>query len=410
MEEKYLHSLGAQLMFDGRFEEAIERLYEAISIDETPHVRYALSQAFLGKGDIERALEEINRAITLNPRIPEYYLERSAMYRLFGDARNGENDAGRAIKIDQNYRRIDMIRHAVKTVREAFSGDLSLEGFKESKPKSRVLRGIVRDIENSRQTATNLLENSSCVLPCPGYCCHFSGATITHGLSIGPWKLLTIQNFLRRQGLTEKDYLCRMTISGETRFSRLIPPHHVVKEGGELAVYFPARQSGSLSSNVLRDAPKDIDYKSLVWINKRSKPCVFLQDRRCMIHDLGDEQGLPSCKEFLCMTGFVFVLLDYLQMVDMYRVASKTCGELNRIAIEALLIMGSGLFENENLKKLRSTMKRLMQNAIKEDSEENESLVDSSLKEYCILKNRYEHLFLSQKEHVRIVIDRLFSR
>jgi hypothetical protein len=51
-----------------------------------------------------------------------------------------------------------------------------------------------------------------------------------------------------------------------------------------------------------------------------------------------------------------------------------------------------------------------MQNAIKEDSEENESLVDSSLKEYCILKNRYEHLFLSQKEHVRIVIDRLFSR
>ncbi len=35
-----------------------------------------------------------------------------------------------------------------------------------------------------------------------------------------------------------------------------------------------------------------------------------------MIHDLGDEPSLPSCKEFLCMTGLVFIVLDFLGAVS----------------------------------------------------------------------------------------------
>jgi hypothetical protein len=114
-----------------------------------------------------------------------------------------------------------------------------------------------------------------------------------------------------------------------------------------------------------------------------------------MIHDLGGEPGLPSCKEFLCMTGLVFVVLDHLGVVNKARVASMALEDLNQIAIEALLIIASELLEHPNLMKHRKTIKTLLKKAIKEDKEGNKNLVSSLLKRYSIVKDQYEYLFFS---------------
>ncbi len=59
---------GAILCNEGRFDEAVDTLCAAISIKEQPYTRYQLSQAYLGKEDPEKALEEISHAIALDNR------------------------------------------------------------------------------------------------------------------------------------------------------------------------------------------------------------------------------------------------------------------------------------------------------------------------------------------------------
>ena len=408
MMEKYLHSQGAALCGEGRFDEAIGMLRDAISIEDQPYTRYQLSQAYLSKGDLEKAIEEVSRAIALNNCIPEYYYERKETWLLKGDVKKARIDNEKMLRLDKYYSHIRDIQHAARIFCQAFSTSTSDRPPDATRVRQRALREAIDAYTQLQNAFRCNVECSTCTMPCPAYCCHFSGETITHGLSIGPWKLLAIRNFLSDQKLAEKDFLRKMKLSGEPHVLQLIPPHHTVREGDDLVVYFPARHKGSLSSAILRSVPKDIHYKSLVWINKRAKPCAFLQDRRCMIHDLGDEPGLPSCKEFLCMTGFVFVVLDYLGMVNKERVASVALEKLNQIAVEALLIIASELLEHPNLAKHRKTMKTLLKKAIKEDKEGNKNLVSSSLKRYSVVKDRYEYLFAAQKEKIRKAVDTLF--
>jgi hypothetical protein len=326
-----------------------------------------------------------------------------------GDAKKARIDNEKMLKLDKHYIRIKEINHAARVLRRAFLTSTIHRPLDATRVRQRTLREAIDDYTQLQQAFPGNVENSTCTLPCPAYCCHFSGETITHGLSIGPWKLLAIRNFLKDKGLPEKDFLGKMTLSAEQHVSQLIPPHHTVREGDDLVVYFPARQKGSLSSATLHSVPKDVHYKSLVWINKRAKPCAFLHDRRCMIHDLGDEPGLPSCKEFLCMTGLVFVVLDHLGAVNKRRVTSIALEDLNKIAIEALRIITSELIEHPNLTKHRKTIKTLLQKAIKEDKEGNKNLVSSLLTRYSVVKDQYEYLFAVQKDKIRKAVEMLFS-
>lgn len=409
MMEKYLHSQGASLYDKGQFDNAIDALNDAISIEEQPYTRYQLSQAYLGMGDLEKALEEISRAIALNNAIPEYYDERKKMWLLKGDSEKAQTDDEKLRKLDKNYERINEIDHAARIFRKTFLAKTTERPIDITRIQQRALRGAIHDYMQLRYAVRGNVEGSMCTLPCPAYCCHFSGVTISHGLSIGPWKLLAIRNFLKDQGLSEKDFLNKMVLPEEDRVLQLIPPHHMMREGGNTVVYFPERHKGRLSNSVLHSLPKDTNYKSLIWINKKARPCAFLKDRRCMIHDLGDEPGLPSCKEFLCMTGFVFIVLDHLGVVNNRRVAPMSFDNLNKIAIQALLMIARELIEHSELVKLRKTMKTLLRKAIKGDKDGNKNLVHLLLKQYSAVRDQYEYTFVSQKEYVKTYIDALFQ-
>jgi hypothetical protein len=78
-----------------------------------------------------------------------------------------------------------------------------------------------------------------------------------------------------------------------------------------------------------------------------------------MIHDVGEEPALPACKEFLCLTGFVFVLLARWGLIEEDSVKGKTMAQLNRLAVEAALTVARELCRSEDLNRIRTSMQEV---------------------------------------------------
>jgi tetratricopeptide (TPR) repeat protein len=409
MREKYLHSQGAVHYEEGNFNRAIDFLRKAIALDDQPYTRSHLSLAYEEKGDTKRALTEIDRAIELNPCVAEYYYRRSVMRRRIGDDAGASEDYRKSIKIDQNFSRIEKIRLGNDALRVEFFGADPLDPLDREQIENQELRAMLHDIDNERHKTLEAVEETSCALPCPSYCCHFSGKPIRHGVYIEPYKLFMIRQFLREKGLPEGDFLERLSFKRDRHLVRLIPPNCVVKEKGEEFVYYPGRAGKPLGKKLLRDLPKGRDYQTLLWINETSKPCAFLSDRRCMIHDAGDEPGPRACKEFLCMTGFVFVVLKHLGMVADVEASARNMQELNNIAVEALLVLAEAIYGNDSIQGLKSATYGAVREALRADSPVGSKELARSLRQYRELRARYDAAFTAQKARAQIDIDILLG-
>jgi tetratricopeptide (TPR) repeat protein len=367
--EKYYHSLGAALHDEGKLAKAIGYFGKAIDLADQPFTHYHLSLAYRKKGDLKKAFEEMGTAIALNPFNPQYYYQRSLMWRQSGNRAGALDDLNRAIELDANYARIREIRAAAKTIDRFLESDAKMVAWcKKRKPENRELQKIIRNLERPVGNTLQALNSASCMLPCPAYCCHFSGETILHGVHVGPWKLMAIRNFIREKGIAEKDVLRRLPFEGE-RLARLISPQFVIKERGCAHVYFPRRTGSLLTKALLKDLPRGREYRDLAWINEHARACTFLQEGRCVIHDLGGEPSLPACKEFLCFTGFVFALLRHLGLVTEGDLRTRSMADLNRIAVEALLILARELYANQDIMRMWTSLYRTLKAAVRADRE-----------------------------------------
>jgi hypothetical protein len=119
---------------------------------------------------------------------------------------------------------------------------------------------------------------------------------------------------------------------------------------------------------------------------------------------------LPSCKEFLCLTGFVFVVLKHLSLTDESEVASRSIRELNRIAIESLPMLGSELFGHESVGEHEKMVEDLLKKAIEADKSDNKQLMNGLIKEYDSVMDRYEKVVSERKEALRAVFASLLDR
>ena len=397
LREKYLHSQGAALYDEGRFDEAIGFFERAISLDDQPYTRYHLCLTYIEKKDFDKALREISSAIELNPSVTKYYYRRSQIWQSRGDRARAAEDCNRAIALDEHYANIQQISSSYGTIEGAFLDIEMLEWCGVVHANNGELSRIVRELGESLRQVRETVESASCTLSCPAYCCHFEGETIRHGVHIGAWKLSAIRSFLKERNLPEGDFLGRIPFTGEEHLVRLIPPHHVVKERGEEFVYYPKRSKKALGKALLEGLPKGKDYQELLWINEKSRACAFLHESRCMIHDLGEESGLPACKEFLCMTGFVFVVLDHLGLIEVSQLRTRTTAQLNRLAVKALLILGRTLYD-ERLTRLRTEGYEALKAAVEADSRAAPDEVDRCIAKYRRLTEENENLFVAQRE------------
>lgn len=367
--EKYLHSQGAALYDEGRVDEAISFLQRAIELDDRSYTRCDLSLAFLRKNDLVRSLQEMDRAIVLNPRIARYHYEKSRIQRLKGRESEARNDLRRAIDLDRNYSRIDEIKEALRALEEAASSGVIMTSHVGEPVKDPALRNILARAEDSAGLSGGGLESVSCTLPCPAFCCHFEGNPLLHGLSVGPWKLLHVKEMLKQKGVTEDQCLDRVDLTGQKEIQRLIPPHHLLRERGGIYVYSPRKGASRLDPALLPSLPKGRGYQDLFWIHAHSWDCSFLHNRRCMIHDIGDEPALPACKEFFCLTGFVFALLARWELIEEMAIGGKTMEQLNRLAIEAALVLSKELCQAKDLNLMKTSLDAMMSEALDVDSE-----------------------------------------
>lgn len=408
LKEKHLHSKAAKLLDAGDCNKAIELFKQATKIQDQSFTRYHCGLAYIKNDQTREAVVELNRAIELNPDVPEYYTERSKALRTIGDELTAMRDDSMAHQLDVNYSRIGTIKASLQTVKNFFSGPSWLDGLEKKKIRDQRLREAVRAVVEARNVRQEMVNSSSCLLPCPSYCCHFSKETIVHGLCIGPWKLRAIREFLSENGLHEDRYIDRISYNGEKYLKELIPPQFIMSEHGEKWIFFPRRQKNRISKKFLRDLPQGNDCQTLVWINENARPCAFLQEGRCIIHDTGGEDGLPSCKEFLCLTGFVFVVLKSLGLVNNDELVQRTIGELNRIAIESLLILAQRMFGHEMVVHQNNAAEELLRGAIESDLSGDERGAKRLFEEYDRAKLRCEWLISDLKQDIRTAIELLF--
>ncbi len=412
--EKHFHSRGAASYEEGRFDQAIRFLRKALTLEEHAYTRYHLSLSYLGKGNLDFALREITRAIRLAPSCAEYYERRAAMWRLRGDTLKGQEDEAQAVGLDADYRRIGRIRTAIEALRAAFRPSAPAEGHGSPRPESEELKEAIERARISADEKAAAVAERSCILStsaasvsgeaptgfagrggaepqpsCPAYCCHFIGEPVLHGLCIGPWKLQAIRRHSREKGLSEEDLLGRLPFGPEEKRLRLIPPHVVVKEAGEPVVFYPRRKGRPLGKARLKGLPKTIDFREPVWITADAKACAFLDEGRCAIHDLGDEPALPACKEFLCLTAYVFLILDHLGFKEVRGMLARPMEELNTLAVEGLLLLSERLYGNEEIGRIEAAMGDALKRALEADARKDHPRV-------AILLDRYQEL---EKEH-----------
>jgi tetratricopeptide (TPR) repeat protein len=408
LKEKHLHSKAAKLLEMGEYNKAIELFKQAIKIQDQSYTRYHCSLAHVKNDQIREAITELGRAIELNPDVPEYFAERSNTLRTIGDGLSAMNDDNMANQLDEDCARIGTIKANMQTVKNSFSGPTWFDGLGKKKIKNQNLREVVRDIVEARNMRQELLNSSSCMLPCPSYCCHFSKETILHGLYIGPWKLHAIRELFREKSLPEGQYIDKISYNGEKYLKELIPPQFIIGEHGKKWIFFPRRQKSKINKEFLKDLPKGSDCQTLVWINENARPCVFLHEGRCIIHDTGGEDGLPSCKEFICLTGFVFVVLKNLGLVNDEELAKRKIGVLNRIAVESLLILAKGLFGHEMVVHHNNTAEELLRQAIESDLSGDERGVTRLVGEYDLARIACEGLMSDLIQNIRTAIKLLF--
>jgi hypothetical protein len=387
--EKYYHSLGAALHNQGELTRAVGCFRKAIDLADQPFTHYHLGLAYRKKGDLKKAFEEMEAAIALNPSVPQYHYQRSLMLRQSGNRAGAVNDRNRAVELDANYARIREIRAAAKAIDTFLQYDAKMLAWcRKRTPENRELQKIIRNLERSPGNTLQALNSASCVLPCPAYCCHFSGETILHGVHVGPWKLMAIRNFIKEKGIAEKDVLSRLPFEGG-HLARLIPPQFVIKERGCAHVYFPRRTGRRLTTALLKDLPKGREYRELAWINEQARACAFLQEGRCVIHDAGGEPSLPACKEFLCFTGFVFVLLRHLGLVTEEELQTRSMADLNLIAVEALLVLARELYANKDIVQMRTSLYRTLKATVRPDREHKNGETADRVRTCSALQKRY---------------------
>ncbi len=406
MAEKYFHSRGAVSFEEGRFDSAIRFFKKALALVDLPYTRCHLGLSYLGKNDVDRALVEMTKAIELAPSVAEYYHRRSAVWRLKGDVARADEDCREACRLDPNYDRMERITAAAGALQKAFGRTDVPSG---TKVRDVGLRTILSEVDASISARRAAVEERSCIMACPAYCCHFKGEPVLHGLYVSPWKLQAVRRFFKENRLKEEDFLGKLAFGPEEERLRLVPPHMVVRDGAKRVVFYPKQSDRLLPAALVLGLPRATDYREIAWITAEARACAFLDKGRCVIHDLGGEPALQACKEFLCLTGYVFLVLDWLGLAPQGLLTTMSMEELNALAVEALLSASGRLYGNARFRNVEAEMENALRAAIDADARSNDRLVADLIGQYRDLETRHRRLFSRQKKLLEEDLNRLFQ-
>ncbi len=408
--EKYCHSRAALLREEGQFTRAIRFFKRSLRLDDRPAIRCDLAMAYLGNGEPDKALREINRAITRAPDVAEYYNRRSVIWQAKGNSAKADEDERIAVRLDRNYERIGRIRASAAALQRIFFAEPFHAG-NLADVRDRRLRAVVTAADSLLLDGDRALCERSCIVPCPAYCCHFGHEPIVHGVWIGAWKLRAVREYLKDKGVRERDFIAALPVHLKGYVARLIPPHVVMRQSGREVVFYPPRARTRLGRRRMNEAPKAIDYRDVAWFTADARACIFLREGRCMIHDVGGEPALTSCKEFFCLTGLVFLVLGHLGMVSEAELKEKSMAVLNQAAVEGLLLLHDRIYGDETeLSAMRADMRQTLVAAVHADAAgASPKEIEAAIDRYRRQENGYRQRLSIEQEFVARQVRKMIS-
>lgn len=345
LKEKFLHSKAARLKRQGRARDALPLVREALEIREEAYLYSDLAAVLLATGKTDEAIDAIDRAIELEPENGAYYYERASILKQAGDLIGASEDIARSERIDENYRRIVPIREALASINRVLAAEERLERRLERENVPSPVADIVSSFSSQFAGVRKALEGTSCpVRTCLPFCCYFSDELVRHGVVMGPWKLQEIRKQLAADESDEDDFIRMMPFRGEPHLTELFPPNYILAVKGRHGVYYPARSERALTEAECADRPQGRAYQNLHWIREGSRACAFLKDRRCSIYTTGGDDGLEACRHFLCLTGFVAVVVTCLGSADEALLGTISFSTIRRQTVNILLSLASDVF------------------------------------------------------------------
>jgi tetratricopeptide (TPR) repeat protein len=293
--------------------------------------------------DYAEAIRALDEAVACEPETVEPYERRGRLWRLLGDYVRASGDYATCLALDAHWRDRDSIRSAAGLLRDAYVTTPAEDGrWDPSACRSQDLRTLLqtRAVQAARRRA--VLERPSCDLPCPSRCCYFEDETFVYGVHLDAQELAAAREYLRAADLPEGDYLARVERHRCPQCLQARDAWFVTAEDGREYMYYPRRGSRVPGADD-GPPPRNSDYLNLRWLTRRSRACMFLGETGCAVHDVGVPPGLATCRHFLCLTAFVFLIAGDVGLASKEDLASRSMRDLSEAALAVLPMLAAGL-------------------------------------------------------------------
>ena len=167
-----------------------------------------------------------------------------------------------------------------------------------------------------------------------------------YGVHIDPTGLPAVRAFLRTSNLVEDEYLARVEKSQVPGAFRPFDSWFAADEDGKEHLYYIRRGSRRLGT-IDTPLPRTLSVVEIGWLTSRSRQCAFVCDSGCAVHDVGDPPGPAACRQFLCVTAFVFLLLADQGMTSLEALSGQSMADLHETALAALPLLAAGVSSPE---------------------------------------------------------------
>jgi hypothetical protein len=315
---------------------------------------FARYRAAVARRDFTDALRTLDAVIERHPGFAELYDSRALVWRVLGDYVRASRDAAACRALDPHHYRLDAIRREVCELRADFASDPVVDPrWTPGECHDGALRDTLetRAADTARRAA--LLARPSCDLPCPSRCCFFEDEPVANGVHFTADELAAVREYLRAQGLDESDY---------------------VAQAG--SVSYPRCGSASFGAGGIR--PRRVDGGAIGWLTDRSRGCVFVGDTGCAIHGVGDPPGVAVCRNFLCLTAFVFLVARALGLASDADLSACAMADLDEAALAILPAVAAAIRSPERA-LLQAEMRSALAAAVESDRAHDASATHDAL-------------------------------
>lgn len=364
------HNLGNEYYKKEEFDKALEEYNKAIEVKpDSLETYFNRALAYTRKKEYDKAISDINKVIKLNPTLAEAYYTSGLIHEYLKDEDGALADYDKALSCDSGYDKASRQRDLIyiRVIRLRAEDYKLLDYLQEhfSKIEDETAKSVVGIVKEELEKMKAIIDRPSCSLDCGSICCHFKEDPWNNGVFIEPEKIERIKEFLKERGKNPDDFMGKVkwsALSKEQKGGVIKKEPYKFAEDGKYVMYSPRLDHGKkLPEYCSKNAPLSLNIDEVDWVSGDSHPCMFIGKKGCMIHDV--EGGFEVCRQWVCLTGYIVVLLRYLNVLTQDDIDGLPLDELNKIASSGLRLLYE-LYGDKDLRALGKEKEKLLKSVV----------------------------------------------